>query len=578
MASRVSMGFGAIPELPVEFGELSRVAQELRDRAGVLPGVGAEAASTWDGLEAVYQAPEAEELIAKMRSLVLVSADVGGALVRAADIMDQLADDLMWLAMRRRGLVDDAEEFSSAARGVEDPERASELEVQIERFAAAVQERLDQARSDLDAIAPPPPWEVAIPDASPPPLGPRLTWSARTQARADDMVLVPLFALARADTSRVARLLAAHPEWAELLRAYPPSPEVVRAWWDTLPPGTVAALIDGAPVLVGALGGVPPLDRVAANRVSARARLREVEDELPGWERVLQEGASADLQAERRAKRDALRAERDYLRSVDAGDVQLYLYEPADNRIIEMFGTPGPGTTRVLTYVPGTFTRVDSFYRGEVQSISQWMTDQESGMVAFVWKGADFPGDDQYPGQAGFGIGLLEANDPDRAAPAGEALARFQREVSSDPSLADGLQFAVGHSWGLVPITASEMHGARYAQVHSLSGAWVPDGWAPHSSTSYSHWSYTDALSMAQDGMLVNAGRAPDSVSAFQSHLYERKTDAEVPLGGDLAPFLDPDGPSLRVSLSPLANHNLIAGVSGDNIGPLNDLRKKIYE
>ncbi|WP_148272898.1 hypothetical protein [Microbacterium testaceum] len=522
----------------------------------------------------MYQAPETEELVAKMRSLVLVSADVGEALVRAADIIDQLADDLVWLAMQRRGLVDDAEDFLTASRGIEDRERASELEAQIELFATDVEERLDQARSDLEAIAPPPPWEVAIPDASPPPLGPRLTWSARTETRADDLVLAPLIALARADTSRVARLLAAHPEWAERLRARPPSPEVVRAWWDTLGPGAVAALIDGAPVLIGALGGVPPLDRVAANRVSARARLREVEGELPGWEGVLQEGASADLQADRRAKLDALRAERDYLRSVNAGEVKLYLYEPADNRIIEMLGTPGPETTRILAYVPGTFTRVDSFYRGEVQSISKWMTEQESEMVAFVWKGTDFPGDDQYPGQTGFGIGLLEANDPDRAAPAGEALARFRREVSSDPSLAHGLQLAAGHSWGLVPITASEMRGVRYAQVHSLSGAWVPDGWAPHPSTSYSHWSYTDALSMAQDGMLVNAGRAPDTVSAFESHIYERKTDAEVPLGGDLAPFLYPDGPTLRVSLSPLANHNLIAGVSEENKNVLNDLKE----
>jgi hypothetical protein len=572
----MNVHIGGIPELPVDFGELSRVAHELRVRAGSLVGAAAEVVSAWDGIEVVYAAPETAELRAKMRPLLLVSADVGGALGRAADLMDDLAEDLMWLAMRRRGLVDDVEDFLSASRGIDDRERSIELEAQVDRLTSDVEERLDQARSDLEGIAPPPSWEVAISDAAPPPLGPRLTWVTRTEALASGVVLAPLVALARADSAHVARLLAAHPDWAERLRSRPPSPEAVRAWWSTLPPGTVAALIDGAPAVVGALGGVPPLDRVAANRVSARARLREVEAEIPGWERVLQEGASADLQAERRAKLDALRAERDYLRSVDAGEVQLYLYEPADNRIVEMFGTPGPGTTRILTYVPGTFTRVDSFYRGEVQSISQWMTEQESGMVAFVWKGADFPGDDQYPGQTGFGIGLLEANDPDRAAPAGEALARFQREVSSDPSLAHGLQFAAGHSWGLVPIAASEMRGARYAHVHSLSGAWVPDGWAPCSSTSYSHWSYTDALSMAQDGMFVNAGRAPDTVSAFQSHIYMRKTDAEVPLGGDLAPFLYPDGPSLRVSLSPLANHNLIAGVSEENKNALNDLKERL--
>jgi hypothetical protein len=540
---------GGVPELPVDFGELSRAADQLRVCAGALPAAGAEVVSAWDGLEAVYTAPETEELRTKMKPLTLVSAAVCEALVRAADLMDQLAEDMMWLAMRRRGLVDDAEGFLGPSRGIEDRERAMEREAQIDRFVSDVEERLERACSDLGAITPPPSWGVAIPDAAPPPPGPRWTWSARTQAMAGDAVLAPLVALVRADPSRVARLLSAHPEWEERLRTHPPSPEIVRAWWETLPPGAVAALIDGAPALIGSLGGVPPLDRVAANRVSARARLRGVEDELSGWECVLEEGATADLQADRRAAVARLRVERDYLRGVANGDVQLYLYEPADDRIVEMFGTPGPGTTRILTYVPGTFTRVDSFYRAEVQGVAQWMTDQDSGMVAFVWKGTDFPGDDQYPGQAGFAIGLLEANDPDRAAPAGEALARFQEEVSSDPSLTHGLHLAAGHSWGLVPIAASEMRGARYDQVHSLSGAWVSDGWTPNASTSYAHWSYTDALSIAQDALLVTAGRAPDTLPAFESHLYERSTDVDVPLGGDLAPFVDPDGPSLRVSL-----------------------------
>ncbi len=567
-----------VPELPVDFGELSRAADQLRVCAGALPAAGAEVVSAWDGLEAVYTAPETEELSTKMKPLTLVSADVCEALVRAADLMDQLAEDMMWLAMRRRGLVDDAEDFFGASRGIEDRERALEREAQIDRFVSDVEERLERACSDLGAITPPPSWGVTIPDAAPPPPGPRWTWSARTQAMAGDAVLAPLVALVRADPSRVARLLSAHPEWEERLRTHPPSPEIVRAWWETLPPGAVAALIDGAPALIGSLGGVPPLDRVAANRVSARARLRGVEDELSGWERVLEEGATADLQADRRAVVARLRVERDYLRGVANGDVQLYLYEPADNRIVEMFGTPGPGTTRILTYVPGTFTRVDSFYRAEVQGVAQWMTDQDSGMVAFVWKGTDFPGDDQYPGQAGFAIGLLEANDPDRAAPAGEALARFQGEVSSDPGLTHGLHLAAGHSWGLVPIAASEMRGARYDQVHSLSGAWVSDGWMPNASTSYAHWSYTDALSIAQDASLVTAGRAPDTLPAFESHLYERSTDVDVPLGGDLAPFVDPDGPSLRLSLSPLANHNLIAGVSDENRNVLNDLKERLLE
>jgi hypothetical protein len=574
----VSADFGVIPEIPVDAAALGRLAEELRAKAALLPEAGSAVVSRWDGLEAVYEAPEAAAVAAKMRPLAVVAADVCEALLRAADIVDRLSDDLLWLALRRRGLVEHVAEFARAARGIDDRDRSVELTREIDGFAADVDERIDQARGDLAAIPLPPTWEVAIPDAAVPPLGPRLTWAVRTEEIATELVTAPLLALARSGTSRVARLVAAHPEWADLLREHPPAPDAVRTWWDSLSPAAAAALIDGAPALVGALGGVPPLARVAANRVTARSRLGDVEAELAGWERLRGEGASADLQAERRAAWDALRAERDYLRGVETGKVQLYLYEPADNRIIEMFGTPGTGTTRVLTYVPGTFTRVDSFYRGEVQGVSQWMTEQESGMVAFVWKGTDFPGDDEYPGQTGFGIGLLEANGPDRAAPAGEALARLHREVASDPTLAHCRQIAMGHSWGLVPVTASEVQGAHYDQVHSLSGAWVPEGWTLDASTSYSHWSYTDALSMAQDAMLVGAGRAPDAVPAFESHIYERPTDVDVLLGGDLAPFVTPDGPSQRVSLSPLANHSLIAGVSEENKNALNDLKERLLK
>ncbi|MDF2991689.1 MAG: hypothetical protein K0S37_2203 [Microbacterium sp.] len=578
MADRMSREVFAVPELPIDAVELARVADDLRAKASDLPAAGSAVADGWTGLSEVYQAPEVEELRTKMSALAPISTDVAEAVRRAASIIDGLAESLMWVAMRRRGLLEDVEGFTNSPRGSSDRERSDELTSQIRKLGADIDELVDRARADLAGLGQPPTWEVTIPDATAPPVGPRLTWTTRAQKVSDDLVMAPLLALARGGTSRVARLLAAHPEWADLLRERPPAPDTVRAWWDTLPPGAVAALIDGAPTVIGALGGVPPLARVAANRMNARERLREVEAEIPGWELASTEGASADLQAERRAALAALGAERDYLRAVEAGTVQLYLYQPATNRLIEMLGTPGPVTSRVLTYVPGTFTRVDSFYRGEVQGISQWMTDQDRAMVTFVWKGGDFPGDDEYAGQAGFGIGLLEANDPDRAASAGEALARLQREVASDPALAHARQLAAGHSWGIVPITASEMRGSHYDQVHSLSGAWVPEGWTPNSRTSYSHWSYTDALSMAQDALLVSAGRAPDTVPVFESHIYETPTDTDVPLGGDLAPFLEPDGPSQRVSLSPLSNHNLIAEVSADNIGPMNDLRKKLYE
>jgi len=565
MADRMSVGVDVIPELSIDVGELTRVAGELRAKARDLPAAAAAVVQSWDGLGAVYEAPETAELNAKMMPLAPVGIDVCQALARAADIVDQLADDLMWLAMRRRGLVEDVEDLSRTPEDADSGELTADLKARIDHFGAALEERLDRARADVAAIAPPAACIGEIPDAVAPPRGPGMTWAAHSETTATDLVLAPLLALARSGTSRIARLLAAHPEWAELLRQRPPSPTVVRAWWQTLPPATVAALIDGAPALIGALGGVPPLDRVAANRVSARVRLREVEAEIPEWELVSTEGASADLQAQRRAALAALRAEGDYLRRVVAGDVTLVLYQPDDNRIVEMIGTPGSGTRRVLTYVPGTFTTVGSFYDRSAQAMPAWLAEQDDGMVAFVWKGSQFPGDDEGSGATDQLRGILEANEQSRGVPAGEALARFVGEMRSDPAISDARQIGAGYSWGLVPLTSSEMAGTHYDAVHSFAGAWVPEGWGADPTTTYFHWSYTDFLSMAQDVGLVGEARNPDTTPGFQSRIYDRPGDYDVPLGGELAPFLDPDGPSIRISLDPFANHQLISSAQPEN-------------
>ena len=576
MAGRVSADFGVIPEIPVDAAALGRLAEELRAKAALLPEAGSAVASRWDGLEAVYEAPEAAAVAAKMRPLTVVAADICEALLRAADIVDHLSDDLLWLTMRRRGLVEDVAEFARAARGIDDRDRSVELTRQTAGFAADLDERIDQARGDLAAIPLPPTWEVAIPDAAAPPLGPRLTWAVRSEEITTELVMAPLLALARSGTSRVARLVAAHPEWADLLREHPPAPDAVRTWWDSLSPAAAAALIDGAPALVGALGGVPPLARVAANRVTARSRLGEVEAELAAWERLRGEGASADLQAERRAAWDDLLAEREYLQRVVAGKVTLVLYQPDADRIVEMIGSPGVETQRVLTYVPGTFTSTRSFYRGEAQALPAWLADQDSGMLAFVWKGAEFPGDNEGLGLAEQMFGIGEANEQSRARPAGDLLARFEEELRSDPHVSRARQIAGGYSWGLVPLAGSELAGARYDAVHSFAGAWVPAGWVPDPNTNYFHWSYTDFLSMAQDAGWVGEQRSPDVMPGFRSRIYDRPDDVDVRLGGDLEPFFDPGGQSFRLSLSPLQNHQLIVSDQSDNFRPREEIRNAI--
>lgn len=71
-------------------------------------------------------------------------------------------------------------------------------------------------------------------------------------------------------------------------------------------------------------------------------------------------------------------AERGYLQKVIDGTVQLYLYDPSSLSIVEMIGTPGPETTAINTYIPGTFTSLFSFYHGDVQQVGSWLDSSDT--------------------------------------------------------------------------------------------------------------------------------------------------------------------------------------------------------
>lgn len=121
---------------------------------------------------------------------------------------------------------------------------------------------------------------------------------------------------------------------------------------------------------------------------------------------------------------------------------------------------------------------------------------------------------------------ILEANDEGAAMEKGQLIADFQHELLlSSPEATAAQQDGMGHSWGLARITSSEVAGARYAQVHSLSGAGMPSGWTSSPDTEYFHWAYTDALSIAQETGTVWDGRIPTRDAAFDLHVYGRDGD-----------------------------------------------------
>lgn len=334
------------------------------------------------------------------------------------------------------------------------------------------------------------------------------------------------------------------------------SPEEVAAAWAMLAatPG-----FDEAKTLrlyadeLGSLDGIPALARVEANKnrvpdllAAARADLEAVEN---GW--------PVDA-----GRAEMLRNEIGYLKQVAASQVQLYLYDRDNSRIVEMIGTPGIDTRDVLTYVPGTFTSMNDFYQGGVQQIAREMVKLAPGTVAFVYKDGVFPGEDRVAGGQDFSKIATESNNLDIIAALGKHLASFQTGMRTDPLLGGAEQNAFGHSAGLSIITASEMSKTHYSEVVSLSGSGMPPGWKGSSSTRYTDMSYFDALQLAQQsGPVVLGGNNPRSNPAFEHGDYYEPPGENLPQSPYPSTY-----PAIYVPITQLIdNHNLVATTSDDN-------------
>jgi hypothetical protein len=136
--------------------------------------------------------------------------------------------------------------------------------------------------------------------------------------------------------------------------------------------------------------------------------------------------------------------------------------------------------------------------------------------------------------------------------------------------LATSKSIAIGHSWGLTNVTSSEIAGARYQEVISLSGAWMPTGWQPQQGTHYCDFSYDDVLQVAQRAGLVGKGNVPRAHPAFEHGEY-------YPAPGDVY-LPTPSGHTERHSnpADLLDNHNLIATKSKANDQALLDIDRRV--
>src|SRR6218665_3275161 len=281
--------------------------------------------------------------------------------------------------------------------------------------------------------------------------------------------------------------------FTELARHPPPPGEVARAW-NNLTPEQRATLITRYPGTIGQLNGLPPGDRVTANRQLATQRLTEAQTELAQLQArlealpILINKYGPTVSQPQRVALNAgiadLSQEITYLSQVEDGAIRLYLYDRDTDRIIEMIGDPARAKV-VLSYLPGSDSTLKGMYqgalnnhkRGGIQAFAQWEVTQSHGeVVAFVFKDGRFPQTADlfsHGPQINTIADTIGANYADfltglRAGGLGEL-----RIVSGE------------HSFGSAAAGEAERRGVRLDTRILLGGIGMKAGWQPNPSTTY---------------------------------------------------------------------------------------------
>lgn len=258
------------------------------------------------------------------------------------------------------------------------------------------------------------------------------------------------------------------------------------------------------------------IDEMLARRNEIDERLAELGDvEVP-----TDDGNAINVNTDY-MERQALLIERDRInqeiesrqRAIDNGG--FVIYDPENGNIVERVHTGGPGPAEhVVTYQHGTGGNYDG------------VLDGSSGAVARdAVKHADAQGaTDLYIHHQGDAIGWFgdDANSNEAFLDnKGAQLADFQESLYVQENNRDAKYHGIGHSAGNSVVTGSEMHGARYDSVTSLSGSFMPEGWQADPNTEYRHYHY--------EGEPINAvGIMKDSPSedpAFETKQFDSGRD-----------------------------------------------------
>ncbi|WP_311478039.1 hypothetical protein [uncultured Gulosibacter sp.] len=265
------------------------------------------------------------------------------------------------------------------------------------------------------------------------------------------------------------------------------SPAEVRAEWDALSPAEQAALIEQYPEFIGQLNGVPFDRRVEANDINI-ARTRDLaQSELAELRAELNDSRPWQLVRKKQLNEEIAALEREiaYYDALIDGPGAV-LFDRANDRIIEVVGDINdPNLKDVLTYVAPTSGQWSNFVDGEMQLVTRDQVERGAQLnnptAGFVYKDGPWVewlftdrgnANNEFLGKAGAGLADFQ-----------EALRLEEFAHRADINIA-------GHSAGHSVVAASETHGARYDQVFSLAGSYMPAGWEPTIGTQYDHMTY----------------------------------------------------------------------------------------
>jgi len=227
------------------------------------------------------------------------------------------------------------------------------------------------------------------------------------------------------------------------------TPAAIKKWWDSLSENERELLKNEYPDKVGALDGVPAVDRDDANRILLDERRNGVDEQIKGIEdeltRTPADSPAADYMRE---KLEKLKQEKDNLDNLrqrldDPNKKEAFLlkFDPADDgRVILAVGNPDKADN-VLTHVPGTGGGFNDGFREDIRRADIEQRDAEAAdpsksTSAIVWQDYDAPGD------------LLSAGDPSYADDAADDLRDFQHGLRETHEGEPSRNTLLGHSYG----------------------------------------------------------------------------------------------------------------------------------